>query len=148
MKVKLKDSIISELRSIGLEPGMVVKSNQVNTITGAVDFQHWYNGFSMDCVVWPEDYEIIPDDSDEFVLMKKEAVPASSSPGDSIENIVIPIAELTNTLDAMHWAFSPYLDNPDLLDYPWITNLIHHYNEIAKILPHPWDLQYEPIDYN
>lgn len=62
------------------------------------------------------------------------------------QEITLPIAELTNALDAMHWCFSPYLDDTDLSESPWIVNLIKSYNGIAKSLPSPWDLQYEPIE--
>ncbi len=62
-------------------------------------------------------------------------------------DITIPIAELTNALDAMYWCFSPFLDNSDLSESPWIENLIKSYNSIVSILPSPWDLQYEPVEY-
>ena len=42
---------------------------------------------------------------------------------------------------------SPYLDNSDLSEKPWIENLIKSYNSIARILPPPWNLQYEPAEY-
>ena len=130
MKIKLKDSIISELTCLGLRPGMVISSTQVNKTTGAVDFTHYFNSAPYDCVVWPEDYEVV--EEDKTIQVPKE--------------ITLPIAEITNALDAMHWVFAPYLDNPDLSELPWITNLIKTYNGIASILPSPWDLQYEPIE--
>ena len=131
MKIKLKDSIISELTCLGLRPGMVVSSTQVNKTTGAVDFTHYFNSAPYDCVVWPEDYEVVEED-------KTIQVPTE---------ITLPIAEIINALDAMFWCFSPDLDNSDLSESPWIVNLIKSYNEIARCLPSPWDLQYEPVEY-
>jgi len=145
MKVKLKDSIISELTCIGLRPGMVVSGTHVNKTTGAVDFTHYYNSGKYDCVVWPEDYEIVenekatatPEIADWVYQISKDI------PGE----LTLPIAELTNALDAMYWCFDPYLGNSDLSELPWIENLIKSYNSIASILPHPWNLQYEPVEY-
>jgi hypothetical protein len=137
MKIKLKASIISELRAIGLRPDMEFNSVCVNKITGAVDFIHYYNGFRQDCVVWPEDYEIIEEDQ-----------PSPDTETVSVpEEITLSIAEITNALDAMYWSFSAYLGNSDLSESPWIENLIKSYNSIVSILPSPWNLQYEPVDY-
>jgi hypothetical protein len=138
MKIKLKDSINSELTSVGLRPGMEIESNDVNKTTGAVQFTKYHNGSSYDCVVWPEDYEIVKEEN--AILFNEPVLHAIP------QELTLPIAELTNTLDAMHWCFAPYLDNPDLSEFPWITNLIKTYNYIASILPSPWDLQYEPIE--
>jgi len=63
------------------------------------------------------------------------------------ENVTLPIAEIINALDAMFWCFSAYRGNSDLSESPWITNLMKSYNDIVSILPSPWDLQYEPVDY-
>jgi hypothetical protein len=139
MKVKLKDSIISELTSIGLRPGMVVKSTHVNKITGAVDFTHYYGSGTYDCVVWPEDYEIV--EEEKSIQVNEPVLPEIP------QELTLPMSELTNTLDAMHWCFAPYLDNSDLSELPWITNLIKAYSDIARSLPSPWDLQYEPIEF-
>ena len=137
MKVKLKDSIISELTCLGLRPGMVVKSTHVNKITGAVDFTHHYKSGTYDCVVWPEDYEIVENDE---VLPAKTPVILPSE-------LTLSVAEVTNALDAMHWCFYPYLGNSDLSESPWIENLIKSYNSVVSILPSPWNLQYEPVEY-
>lgn len=145
MKVKLKDSIISELTCLGLRPGMVVSSTQVNKTTGAVDFTHYYNSAPYDSVVWPEDYEVIDDDKVTVIPVTEDWLKAVSKeiPGD----ITLQIAEVTNALDAMHWCFSPYLDNSDLAELPWIVNLIKSYNSIVILLPSPWNPQYEPVEY-
>jgi len=63
------------------------------------------------------------------------------------ENVTLSIAQITNALDAIYWCFSPYLGNSDLSESPWITNLMKSYNDIVSVLPSPWDLQYEPVDY-
>jgi hypothetical protein len=143
MKIKLKESIISELTAVGLRPGMEIESIDVNKTTGAVQFIKWHNGSSYDCVVWPEDYEVVTKE-------KTVTIPISQisfgSKSDTTIDITLPVAEVTNALDAMHWVFAPYLDNPELSELPWITNLIKTYNGIASILPSPWDLQYEPIE--
>ena len=136
MKVRLKDSIISELTSIGLRPGMVVKSTHVNKITGAVDFTHYYGSGTYDCVVWPEDYEVVTADAN---------VTLSTSESDLPAVVTLPIGELTNALDAMFWCFAPYLDNSDNSESPWIENLVKSYNEIVILLPHPYDLRYHPV---
>ena len=138
MKVKLKDSIISELTSIGLRPGMVVKSTHVNKITGAVDFTHYYGSGTYDCVVWPEDYEIV--EEEKTIQVNEPVLPEIP------QELTLPMSEVTNTLDAMHWS-CPYLDNSDLSELPWITNLIKSYNGIVSTLPSPWNLQYEPVEY-
>ena len=137
MKIKLKDSIISELTSLGLRPGMVVSGTISSKTTRSVDFTHYHNVYHYDCVVWPEDYEVIDDD-------KANGIPV---PKDIASDITLQIAEITNALDAMHWSFLPYLDNSDLAELPWIVNLIKSYNSIVILLPSPWNLQYEPVEY-
>ena len=138
MKIKLKDSIISELTAVGLRPGMEIESNDVNKTTGAVQFTKWHNSSSYDCVVWPEDYEVVAED---------KAVTIPPTQNDTTSDITLPIAELTNALDAMFWCFSPYLGNSDLSESPWIENLIKSYNEIVEYLPHPLNLIYHWVDY-
>lgn len=136
MKIKLKDSIISELTCLGIKPGDIVKSTHLNKITGAVDFTHHYNSGTYDCVVWPEDYEVVEDDKQPII-----------NENDTVSDTILPIAEVTNALDAMFWCFYPYLYNPDNSELPWIINLIKSYNDIVRYLPHPWDLRYHPIEY-
>jgi hypothetical protein len=139
MKVKLKDSIISELTCIGLRPGMVVKSTQVNKTTGAVDFTHYYGSGTYDCVVWPEDYEVV--EEEKSIQVNEPVLPEIP------QELTLPMSEVTNTLDAMFWCFSPYLGNSDLSESPWIINLMKAYNGIVSTLPSPWNLQYEPVEY-
>lgn len=141
MKIKFKDSINSELTCIGLRPGMFTSVDSVNETTGAAYFKHWHNGSTHECVVWPEDYELVREDE---VLPVPEPVKQFKQ---IPQEITLPVAELTNVLDAMHWCFAPYLGNSDLSESPWITNLMKSYNDIVNTLPSPWDLQYEPVDY-
>lgn len=138
MKIRLKETIISELTCLGLRPGMVVSGTGFNKITGAVDFTHYFNGAPYDCVVWPEDYEVV--EKDKTTKVSETELPEIP------KEITMPISEITNALDAMHWCFSPYLDNSNLSEFPWIVNLIKSYNEIAERLPSPWNLQYETIE--
>lgn len=145
MKVKLKDTIISELTCLGLRPGMVISGTISSKTTGAVDFTHYHNGFHYDCVVWPEDYDIVPDV--ETIQTPVVADWVNQISKDIPGELSLPIAELTNALDAMYWCFVPYLDDSDLSELPWIENLIKSYNSIASILPSPWNLQYEPVEY-
>lgn len=145
MKIKLKDSIISELKSIGIRPGDIIESNDVNKTTGAVQFTKWHNASSYECVVWPEDYEVIEEE-------KVSAIPEISDWVNQISKdipveLTLPMIEVTNTLDAMYWCFSPYLGNSDLPELPWIENLIKSYNSIVSTLPNPWNLQYEHVKY-
>ncbi len=136
MKIKLKESINSELTAVGLSPGMEFESNDVNKTTGAVQFTRWHNGSSYDCVVWPEDYEDVTDVS---------TVTSSTSESDLPGIVTLPIGEVTNALDAMFWCFAPFLDNSDNSESPWIENLVKSYNEIVILLPHPYDLRYHPV---
>jgi hypothetical protein len=137
MKIKLKDSIISELTSLDLRPGMVVSGTISSKTTRSVDFTHYHNGSPYDCVVWPEDYEVVEEDKSDLI---PDAIVIAS-------DITMPIAEVTTALDAMHWCFSLYPDNSELSELPWIVNLIKSYNSIVILLPSPWNLQYEPVEY-
>jgi hypothetical protein len=123
---------------------MVVSGTHVNKTTGAVDFTHYYNSAPYDCVVWPEDYEVMED----------EKVTATPEIADWVNQIskdipgelTLPMVEVTNALDAMYWCFAPYHGNSDLSESPWIVNLIKSYNSIVILLPSPWNLQYEPVE--
>lgn len=66
---------------------------------------------------------------------------------ETTQEISVSIAEITNALDAMYWCISPYLDDSDLSDYPWIVSLIQSYNSLVNFLPSPYNLQYEPIEF-
>lgn len=136
MKVKLKDSIISELKCLGLRPGDIVSGTISSKITQSFDFTHYYNGSPYGCVVWPEDYEVV----------EAEIIPEIPA-NDITSDISLPISEVTNALDAMHWCFAPFLGNSDISESPWIINLIKSYNSIVSTLPLTWQLQYETVDY-
>ena len=100
MKIKFKESINSELTCIGLRPGMFTSVDSINNATGAAYFKHWHNGTVHNCVVWPQDYE----------LVKEEEVSQDPEPVKQFkeipQEITLPIAELTNVLDAMYWCFT------------------------------------------
>ena len=136
MKIKLKDSINSELTSLRLKAGMVISSNDVNLTTGAVQFDVILNGSTYNCVVWPEDYEIIENNLVSQAIAK--AKPATE--------ITLQMAVVTETLDAMYWCFSPYLDDNRITDYPWLLNLVQSYSKIVESLPSPYSLQYETFE--
>ena len=88
MKIKLKESIISELTAVGLRPGMEIESNDVNKTTGAVQFTVWYHGSSYDCVVWPEDYEIVTEEETVTIPIPRIS---SVSKNDTASHITLPI---------------------------------------------------------
>ena len=98
MKIKLKDSINSELIAVGLRPGDEISSNDVNKTTGAVQFTRWHNGYSYDCVVWPEDYEVIQKDG--ATEVRDPELPQVPN------KIILSIPEVVNALDAMHWCIA------------------------------------------
>jgi hypothetical protein len=59
MIIRLKESIIPELQVIGCKPGDEIKVTSMSEKTGAVYFTKYRNDVNQDCVVWPEDYEIV-----------------------------------------------------------------------------------------
>lgn len=59
MIIKLKESIIPELKVIGCNPGDEIKVESMSATTGACYFTKTRNDVSQHCVVWPEDYEIV-----------------------------------------------------------------------------------------
>lgn len=81
MNIILKDTIHPELKSLGLKPGDV-NSNAtiVSKETGSIQFTKTYNCISVNCSIWPEDYEIIPNQSQTI----EAAVLAGFEPSDVI----------------------------------------------------------------
>lgn len=64
MNIILKDTIHPELKSLGLKPGDVISNATiVSKETGSVHFTSYCNNFPVNCSIWPEDYEIIPNQS-------------------------------------------------------------------------------------
>lgn len=59
MIIKLKESIDDELKVIGCKPGDEVKVESFLPKTGAAYFTKHRNDVNQNCVVWPEDYEVI-----------------------------------------------------------------------------------------
>lgn len=63
MIIKLKGYLDIDLIRIGLNPGDIIRNAkpvQIGT-TGAVYFDHSYT-INNDCVVWPENYDVIKSD--------------------------------------------------------------------------------------
>ena len=63
MNIRLKDTIHPELKALGLRPGELINGKLVNDQTGLVHFTSYCNNFPVNCSIWPEDYEIIPNQS-------------------------------------------------------------------------------------
>jgi hypothetical protein len=59
MIIKLKESIDAELIAIGCKPGDEVKVESFLPKTGAAYFTKRGLAVPQNCVVWPEDYEVI-----------------------------------------------------------------------------------------
>jgi hypothetical protein len=59
MKIKLKESINDELIAVGCKPGDEIKVEAISGKTGAVYFTKYRNDVNQQCVVYPEDYEVI-----------------------------------------------------------------------------------------
>jgi hypothetical protein len=64
MIIKLKGELDFDLIRIGLKPGDIIKNAIPDRISkmGAVNFTHQYERMNFDCVVWPEDYDVIKSD--------------------------------------------------------------------------------------
>ena len=61
----------------------------------------------------------------------------------TLDNNLLWISEIITSRDN----FAPFLDDSELSELPWIVNLIKSYNSIVTLLPSPWNLQYEPVEY-
>ena len=133
-KIKLLDPIHPELRILGLKHGYIVPDCMINPTTGSAYFRVQYNGFNVNSLVAKNCYEIIPEP--ELPVNICHAIPSE---------ITLQINTVVNTLDAMYWCFSPYL-NDDFENKPWIKNLIKSFNNLVVVLPDPWQLQYKPIN--
>jgi hypothetical protein len=60
MKIELKGELISELTSLGIKSGDVVEATPDRMgKTGAMYFEKHYYGSRYDCVVWPDNYDVI-----------------------------------------------------------------------------------------
>ena len=140
MQIELKESIHAELKAVGLKPGQIINSNEIDNITGAIYFRTFYNTVHIDCVVYPEDYKIVSNNLVSISITEGEniSVPAS------VTEMSVPIATITETLDAMYWCFSPYMDETEI--FPWLENLIKSYNDLVDLLPSPHELMYEKIN--
>lgn len=58
--IKLTGALDWDLTRLGFEAGDVIKSHTPpGKENGAIYFDTYYNGFTQNCVVYPENYEII-----------------------------------------------------------------------------------------
>lgn len=61
MKIKLKGELDSELIALGCKPDDIIHATPDPVgKTGAMYFTTLKNGDSYDCVVWPDNYAIVP----------------------------------------------------------------------------------------
>lgn len=63
MKIKLKGELGYELTMLGLKAGDVVNAYSYGNKHGALTFTISHRRYSYDCIVWPENFDILPDDS-------------------------------------------------------------------------------------
>jgi hypothetical protein len=63
MIIKLKGHLDLDLIRIGLKSGDIIRNAKADTVgtTGSVYFDHSYT-INNDCVVWPENYDVIKSD--------------------------------------------------------------------------------------
>jgi hypothetical protein len=61
MIIKLKGDIDFDLIRIGLKTGDIIKNASLDSVSmmGSVNFTRQYKGMHYDCVVWPEDYDVL-----------------------------------------------------------------------------------------
>lgn len=70
----------------------------------------------------------------------------------TFEKVEISTSVFVQTLDAMYWNFSPYLDyindpqNP-IHEYPWIVALINSYNELVDCLSFEERCEHKIIEF-
>lgn len=59
-KIKLKGNLDSDLIKLGLKEGDIIIAfpDSISTV-GAMNFERVYNGFTQNCVVWPQNYELV-----------------------------------------------------------------------------------------
>lgn len=64
MKIELKGELDSELIGLGCKPGDVIEAiaDPVSKV-GAMNFVRHKSGVRCDCVVWPENYTVVKDNS-------------------------------------------------------------------------------------
>ena len=81
MKIRLKDTIHPELKSLGLKAGDIIRNASIGSKeTGSVHFTTTYNCRSVICSIWPEDYEIIQNQNQTI----EAAIQAGFEPSDVI----------------------------------------------------------------
>ena len=59
MSIKLKGNLEFDLVAIGLEPGMIIDEDpDKNSTSGVVHFDVRFKGYTYNCSVWPENYDL------------------------------------------------------------------------------------------
>lgn len=58
-RIKLIGELGLELERAGLKPGDEIDSTKGSELTGSMYFETYVNGRKFECVVWPENYELI-----------------------------------------------------------------------------------------
>ena len=77
MNIRLKDTIHPELKSLGLKAGDIIRTATVGSkVTGSLHFTYG----NRNCSIWPEDYEIIPNQTQTI----EAAIQAGFEPSDVI----------------------------------------------------------------
>lgn len=60
LTIRLKGNLDFDLRKLGLKEGNIIRDCQISSqTTQSINFSVIYNGFECNCVVYPENYEII-----------------------------------------------------------------------------------------
>ena len=58
-RIKLIGALGLELERAGLKPGDEIDATHGSELTGSMYFETSCNGRKFECVVWPENYEVI-----------------------------------------------------------------------------------------
>ena len=77
MNIRLKETIHTELKSLGLKAGDIISTATIGSkVTGSLHFTYG----NRNCSIWPEDYEIIPNQNQTI----EAAIQAGFDPSDVI----------------------------------------------------------------
>ena len=58
-KIRLTGNLDYELKMLGIKTNDIVNVEEFNRTTGAAYFKKYIGNLSINCVVWPENYEIL-----------------------------------------------------------------------------------------
>jgi len=64
MILRLKGELDPELTRIRLKPGQTIKNatSEKTSTMGQVYFYHYFEGINFQCLVWPDNYDVIRED--------------------------------------------------------------------------------------